>query len=90
MLRIGNLGAGSDQAALIGKIGIPCFDIGFSMNYSYPSYHSAYDSFKFSLIIDQDFVVGTDNCCEHVMRVHVLVGQDVSELVFLFGFLCIS
>ena len=57
LFRINNLGAGSDHASLIGKIGIPCYDIGYVSNYSYPSYHSAYDSYTYSLIIDQNFAV---------------------------------
>ncbi|XP_064600785.1 uncharacterized protein LOC135466961 [Liolophura sinensis] len=60
--RVRNLGAGSDYAALLQRVGIPCLDARYTYDEntmklgSYPLYHSAYETFfAVDQIIDRGF-----------------------------------
>jgi len=77
--RMNNLGAGSDHAALIGKLGIPALDIGFnSVHHGNPLYHTAYDSYHSMELIDPDFVFH-----EAAARVAAEVVRDLADTYLL-------
>lgn len=56
--RMNNLGAGSDHAPMLDKLGVPCLNIEYgNASTAYPLYHSAYDSFHASELMDPTFAV---------------------------------